>query len=386
MSRQNPLSSKTSSRAKPQQSESCKSSANKSGEAKTRRQALTSLGAMLGGGIAASAFPGLVSPLRAAEPAPQDRKIQDTIRRGLEWIVKTQSRLGHWEASGSYRVPMTALAGIALTCEGSTTTQGKYSAAIRRATDYIISRARPNGLIGEPEDARYTYGHGFSLLFLSQVLGEEEDEDRRETLMDVLSRGVEFTGQAQTPAGGWGYVSARDGNNFDEGSTTVTQVQGLRGCRNSGVTVPKDIIDKAIKYIYDCQMPDGGICYSSNNRSGSRPAITAAAIACLFNAGEYDGERVQKLIKYCKSQLYDSVRTGRNSFGHWHYAYYYYSQAVYRQGGQLWDDYKDVLYPKLQTEQSNEGSWSGNIGPIYVTSLNLTMLQLENEFLPIYQR
>ena len=85
------------------------------------------------------------------------------------------------------------------------------------------------------------------MLFLSQVLGEEEDEDRRAELVDVLTRAVEFTGQAQTPAGGWGYVSAKDGGGFDEGSTTITQVQGLRGCRNAGIPVPKEIIDKAVQ-------------------------------------------------------------------------------------------------------------------------------------------
>ena len=90
------------------------------------------------------------------------------------------------------------------------------------------------------------------MLFLSQVLGEEEDAERREQLVDVLTRAVIFTGQAQTEAGGWGYVSAKDGSGFDEGSTTITQVQGLRGCRNAGIPVPKEIIDKAIKYIHKC--------------------------------------------------------------------------------------------------------------------------------------
>ena len=70
---------------------------------------------------------------------------------------------------------------------------------------------------------------------------------------------MKFTGQAQTTAGGWGYVSAKDGGDFDEGSTTITQVQGLRGCRNAGIPVPKEIIDKAVKYIRKCTGPDGGV-------------------------------------------------------------------------------------------------------------------------------
>ena len=175
-------------------------------------------------------------------------------------------------------------------CEGSTTTQGKYADNLRRAVDYLVRQSRPNGLIGDPlRDDRYTYGHGFSMLFLSEVLGEEEDEDRRAELVDVLTRAVQFTGEAQTPAGGWGYVSSKDGNGFDEGSTTITQVQGLRGCRNAGIPVPKEIIDKAVKYIQDCTLPEGGVQYSSKG-GGGRPAITAAAIACLFNAGDYDDD------------------------------------------------------------------------------------------------
>ena len=167
---------------------------------------------------------------------------------------------------------MTALAGTALLCSGSTTMQGPYAKQIRLAVDYLLSRARPNGLIGDPfSDLRYTYGHGFSMLFLSQVLGEEEDEERRDELVEVLAKAVEFSGRAQTRSGGWGYVSAKDGNDFDEGSTTITQVQGLRGCRNAGIAVPSEIIETPKSISMFAKNPDGGISYSSRNRGSSRP-------------------------------------------------------------------------------------------------------------------
>ncbi|MEO0531462.1 MAG: hypothetical protein AAF266_12935, partial [Planctomycetota bacterium] len=135
---------------------------------------------------------------------------------GLRWLASTQSRLGSWEAGGRYPTAMTALAGIAFLAEGSTPSGGQYAPELRRAVDYLVAQARPNGLIGDPlRDDRYTYGHGFGMLFLSQVLGEEEDARRREDLIRVLTAAVAFTGQAQTAAGGWGYVSARDGNGFD---------------------------------------------------------------------------------------------------------------------------------------------------------------------------
>ncbi|MFH1920936.1 MAG: prenyltransferase/squalene oxidase repeat-containing protein [Planctomycetota bacterium] len=339
-------------------------------------------------GLLTAAF---VAPVGGVLAAARDREVPRVVAQGLEWLVSRQSGqgsasgLGRWTATdGRYPTAMTAMAGVALLSEGSTTTQGKYASNVRRAVDYLLSKSQPNGLIGDPgQDDRYTYGHGFSMLFLSQVLGEEEDIDRREELVDALTRAVVFTGRAQTDAGGWGYVSAKDGQGFDEGSTTITQVQGLRGCRNAGIPVPKEIIDKAIEYIRKCTMPDGGVQYNSRG-GGGRPAITAAAIACLFNAGQYDSEYVPKLQAYCEKNLSNISNRG---FGHWHYAHYYYSQVRYREGGKSWEEYRDQIYARLVREANPDGSWSqGYIGPVYTTAINLTILQLAGGALPIYQR
>ena len=322
--------------------------------------------------------------------APAEQQSDDVERvtaRGLDWLAGHQSRLGHWTANNDqYPTAMTALAATALLCEGSTTTQGKYATNINRAVDYLTNRSRANGLIGDPgRDDRYTYGHGFAMLFLSQVLGEEEDAQRREELIDVLTRAVVFTGRAQTKGGGWGYVSAKDGSDFDEGSTTITQVQGLRGCRNAGIPVPKEIVDKAVNYIRQCTGPDGGVRYNlSGAGGGGRPPITAAAIACLYNAGEYDSEYVPKLLTYCKNNLGNISSQG---FGHWHYAHYYYAQVLYREGGSEWESYRDKIFARLVSEAGSDGSWSqGYIGSVYTTAINLVILQLPKATLPIYQR
>jgi hypothetical protein len=343
-----------------------------------RRCALQRMGLLAGAGAVAAVTPG---NLWSAPPNP---KWESAVERGLKWLSGVQSPRGRWVA-GTYSTAMTALAGTAMLASGSTTTQGPYAKNVRLAVDYLMTKVRSNGLIGDPlTDNRYTYGHGFSMLFLSQVLGEEEDIERRQELYDVLNAAVRFSGNAQTRSGGWGYVSARDGNDFDEGSTTITQVQGLRGCRNAGIPVPAKTIEKARNYIYLCKNPDGGISYSSRNRGTSRPAITAAALASLYNAGDYDSQHVPEMMKYCKKELYkiDSIR----SFGHWHYTYLYYSQVVYREGGKSWETFRNKLYDRIVREQKTNGSWEGNIGAVYVSSINLTILQLDRALLPIYQR
>src|SRR5260370_20036617 len=195
---------------------------------------------------------------------------------------------------------MAALGGMAMLMEGSTIRDGKYADRIRRAGDWFMMRSQPNGLLGNPinaqEGGRYMYGHGFGLLFLSCVYGEEEDSGRRKKLEDILTRAVQFTGKAQTTRGGWGYVSAADGSDFDEGSVTITQVQALRAARNAGIVVPKEIIDKARDYLKKCTNAQGGIIYSLGGGGGgdARPALTAAAIACGFSSGEDNSGEVKR--------------------------------------------------------------------------------------------
>ena len=103
---------------------------------------------------------------------------------------------------------MTGLAGMALLMEGSTLREG-VRRKLRRAVDWLMDRSQRNGLLANPNNAseggRYMYGHGFGLLFLAQVYGEEDDGDRRRKLEDVLTRAVAFVGKAQSSRGGWYY-------------------------------------------------------------------------------------------------------------------------------------------------------------------------------------
>ena len=347
----------------------------------TRRQAVGILAGVpllsLGGFGATRGFG------RTARPDGRNEKWDAAVKKGLAWLAKQQNRTGSW-SDDSHPVAISGLAATALICSGSTTTQGPYAKNIRLAVDHMMSKCRKNGLIGDPKrDDRYTYGHGFAMLFLSQVLGEEEDILRREELIEVLNKAVKFSVDAQTKAGGWGYVSGRD-SNFDEGSTTITQVQGLRGCRNAGLVVPKKAINDAIKYIYKCQNRDGGISYSTTSMGSSRPAITAAALAALYNAGDYDSKYVPKMWEYCKKNLHN---VAKDQYGHWHYTYLYYTQVVYRQGPDVWKPYRDKLFNRLANAQSKTGAWTdSNVGSVYGTAVNLIMMQMDNGYLPIYQR
>ncbi|MDO8631000.1 MAG: terpene cyclase/mutase family protein [Phycisphaerales bacterium] len=310
---------------------------------------------------------------------------RDAIERGLAYLARTQDRQGSWSNRGNYGaypVAMTALAGLALLMDGNTTTQGRYAPQVDRAADFILRSVAPNGLIaGGREEARPMYGHGFSVLFLSQLYGMTEDAIRARQIRDVLDRAVTLTGRGQSELGGWIYTP--DGNS-DEGSVTITQVQALRSCRSAGITVPKEIIDRAMKYLADSQNSDGGIRYSLRQRGGgSRAPITGAAVLCWYLAGEYTNPLAKRALDYTK----DKVKPNATNTGHDYYAHFYFSQALYVSSDPYWDEYFPKRRDYLLSQQQPEGYWSGDgVGDIYGTAVALVILQLPYNQLPIMQR
>ena len=388
----------------------------RTGAGLTRREALLAGAA----GLGAVALTGWGGGRARADEIPAE--FRPCVEKGLEWLNKNQSKDGHWEAfGGQYPLTMTGLSGMAMLMQGSTIREGKYKDNLRRAVDWLMARSMPNGMIGNPnipgEAGRYMYGHGYALLFLSCVYGEEEEGERRRKLEDMLTRAAKFTRDAQTQRestryrdkngkplklGGWGYISAKEGNNFDEGSVTITQVQALRAARNAGIAVPPEAIQEAVNYLQESTNDQGGVIYSLAGGGGGegRPALTSAAISCGFSAGEYNSPLVKKWLTFAKQavQPVGDVRLGQ----HDEYTHYYYAQAIYILGedgyGKLfpeskesdrlkWSTYRANTFPKLKAQQSGDGSWTGgHVGPSFITAVHLSIMQLDNACLPIYQR
>ncbi len=190
----------------------------------------------------------------------------------------------------------------------------------------------------------------------------------------------------------------------------------MRAARNAGIPVPKENIDKAVNYLEACTTVDGGIIYSYNGggaagRGQGRPPLTAAAICCGFSAGQYKSDLPKRWLKYCRDNETQFFARGRQS--HDEYQTYYFAQAMYALGDDkyaemfknddkhkdwfkndpkekwlTWTRFKDNYFQQiLDNQDKTSGAWSqGYIGPVFTTSVNLTILQLEKGILPIYQK
>ncbi len=346
------------------------------------------IGMPLAGFVAALMLWRVPSAARAEDLMPRHitPQTQASIKRGLEFLAKAQSKDGSFnegQAGRAYPMTMTALAGMALLANGNTPSRGPYADNVARIIEFLTHNVLPSGLITGPtqEQGYSMYGHGFSLMFLSCCYGMETDDRTRERMRKVIIDGIHLTAGASSN-GGWSYTPASG----DEGSVTVTQMQALRAASNAGFTVPKGTIEGAVHYLEQCKGPEGGICYSLSSLGGSHLPISAAAIATLYNAGQYDSRLADSCLEYVSKQ-FDIQKGSFGKGGHDFYTHLYAAQAFYQAGDKYWDKYFPTARDQLLKLQTADGSWQGDyIGHVYGTSIALIILQLPYKYLPIYQR
>lgn len=337
--------------------------------------------------ISCGAFCGARAQAEGRRPRHVTPETEAAVKKGLEYLAAKQSGNGSWRSEGqygSYPVTMTSLSSLAILASGSTPTQGEYAALLRKSLTYLVRSSQRSGLICRQgdEESRSMYGHGFAMLYLAQVYGMEEDEERLNQIRWCLQKGVDLTAKAQSNMGGWLYTPDMRG---DEGSVTITQVQALRAARNAGIAVPKSVIDGAMGYLEKSFLPSGGIAYRVG-MSDPRPPITAAAVACWFNAGQYDNPMAKKALEFCKLNI-GVGNTRQGVWGHYFYSHFYMAQVMYLAGDKEWDDYFPKIRDYLLQTQGDDGSWEGDsVGRVYGTAIALVILQLPDGYLPIMQR
>ncbi len=319
------------------------------------------------GGGAANADPNF------AEITPE---LQAAVNRGLKYLVDQQQPDGSFGAERYGRhVGITALACIAFMSQGSLPGRGLYGPQVERGLTFILDSVHENGLISADTSHGPMYGHGFATLFLAEVYGQTHDSRCHEALI----KAVRLIIGAQNAEGGWRYQPVPTEADV---SVTICQVMALRAARNAGVKVPKETIDKAVDYVRRCQNADGGFRYMLNQGNSAFPR-SAAGVATLYYAGIYTDQAIDRGLNYLMTEL---PGTGRNT-PHYFYGHYYAVQAMYMAGGRFWRQWFPAIRKELLEKQDEAtGSWEGQAGRAYGTSMALIILQMPNRYLPIFQK
>lgn len=324
-------------------------------------------------------YPSLLHAAEAETPEPIAPAARRSIDRGLKWLAAGQHDDGSF-GEGQYRgnAAVCALAGMAMVSDGSTPGRGPYGDRLRCCVDYLLGCVQPSGFISGGDAARGPmYGHGFATMFLAECHGTSPRDDLREKLV----KAVKIIVDSQNEQGGWRYQPVRSDADV---SVTACEVMALRAARNAGLYVPNETIDRAIQYIKRCQNADGGFAYMLQGSRESAYPRSAAAVVALFSAGVYEGPEVERGMKYLAR--FPPGKESKQRESYYFYGQYYAAQAMWIAGGGNWDRWYADARDELIARQRDDGAWVSAKGNQYATAMACIVLQMPNDYLPIFQR
>jgi hypothetical protein len=312
---------------------------------------------------------------------------QHAIDRGLDYLARSQWLDGSF-GTGQYRgnVAITGLAGLAFMAGGHQPSRGVYGANVLHALEYVLSQADGRSFLHNAGSTSHgpMYAHGFGTLFLAEAYGMVHDTELRGRLRTTLKGAVDLIISSQNAKGAWRYTPETREADI---SVTVCQIMALRAARNAGFSVPKETVDRCIKYVRSCQHFDGGFRYM-NQGGESGFARTAAGVSALYCAGIYKGPEIDNGLKYLFRWYRENQRLPHHDM-HYFYGHYYAAQVMWTAGGSYWSEWYPAIREDLVTRTHrlrSDGSWNDQLCSHYGTAMACLILQIPNNYLPIFQK
>jgi hypothetical protein len=304
------------------------------------------------------------------------------VERGFEAMTRLQSQDGAIGDSAG----ITALAGMAYLAGGHTPTRGSWRVPSARCLEHVLKAQDPlTGYLG----AGYgnMYAHGFATLYLAECYGMSPDPRVRKALEAAL----ELIYRSQNDEGGWRYAPAPVDADL---SVTICQVMAIRAAINIGLAGERagQVMGKAIEYVRMLANGDGSFAYMRgyNFSGGGAEAVprTAAGAMSLMGAGYNDpaDSHLGPALRFLRNHTAAHLQ-GQGSY-FW-YGQYYAAQAMFHSPDEAdWRRYWDLARPTLLRMQGPDGLWqsSDGHGVAYGTAMALIILQIDNNYLPIFQR
>ena len=328
---------------------------------------------------------------RADVAVLEDEKYQksfDTaIDRALAYLAQAQMPDGSFPGGMPQNTAVASLSVMAFLARGYSPGLPPYGDTINRGVDFVLSAQAADGTIIGPGGGQM-YSHNISTLMLAEVSGMV-DPERQKRVDECLAKALRVILAAQDVAkgeanqGGWRYAPNATDSDISQSGWAL---MALRAARNNGAAVPKEAIDRAVRFVMRCHSPqDGGFCYTPG--SGSGLARTGVGLLCLELSGKHRDEVTLKAGEYIATR-FKAGWQGEIVY----YCLYYCSQGMFQLGGEEWQKFAPELYDAILQMQGPDGSWpsrNGNensAGSCYCTSMAVLALSVSYRQLPIYQR
>jgi hypothetical protein len=306
------------------------------------------------------------------------------------WSINRFHEAGECSCSGGGafggKAPGTALAMLPFLGAGQTHLAGRYQDTVSRGLRWMIQNQGEDGDLRAGSNGNEgMYTHGQATIVLCEAFAMTGDEELR----IPAQKAVDFVLKAQYTDGGWRYTPAP---RTQRGDTSVVgwQLMALQSARSANLTVPDEAWGMADLYMDSVQHRSGAL-YSYQARGGPTPVMTAEGLLCRMYLGwQKDRPGLVNGVEFLTQNHLPSNNNPNI------YYWYYGTQVMHHYGGREWDEWntrmRDILVQSQERGGHAAGSWSprgdhaGAGGRIYMTSLATCTLEVYYRHLPIFRQ
>jgi len=354
----------------------------------------TSLGAEDATSGAASALGTWPRPKPVA--APEQKQIDEAIRRGVAFLVARQNANGSWGsahqtkglniyapvpgAHHAFRAGVTALCLSALIGTGGDSTE--VAGAIDRGEAWVFENL-PKLRRATPEAIYNNWGHAYSIQTLVDMLGRRpKDAPRVEKIKALLAQQIEMLGRYECVDGGWAYYDFNAHTQRPSGSSisfvSATALVALHEAKQVGADVPERLVRRAMDSIRRQRKSDFSYCYGEylkyvpmmdiNRPAGSLGRSQVCNLAMRLWGDESVTEEVFRAWLdrlFARNLWLDLGRKRPIPHESWfkvaayffYYGHYYAALCIEQLPPAARPEYQDHLAQVLLNLQEKDGSW-----------------------------
>lgn len=292
-------------------------------------------------------------------------------------------------ATGQSEVAATGLALLPMLGAGhSHVTPGRYQDTIRKGIDWLLSVQQSTGEIftGGGGNTRM-YSHAIATMTLCEAYGIS----REARLKGPAEKAVSFIIQSQSPDdGGWRY------NPGDPGDTSVFgwQMLALRSAQLAGLKVSPEVFQSASKYLDRAAVDAKKTAYAYQPGGQNSPIMSAEALLVRQYLGwPRESSDLSKGVKNVSTHL---LKDQDRNIYYWYYA----TQLLHNMQNLAWKEWNPRVRNGLVAMQTqgagcDRGSWDParpvpdhwgvQMGRHYTTAMSILTLEVYYRYLPLYK-
>lgn len=320
-------------------------------------------------------------------PAREERdlmRVEAAVDRGLEYLLRKQHSDGSWPSAWGKNNGINAICLLSVMGRGHVPGRGPYKEVLRRGIDFILATQDASGMYLSPSPTHGPmYEHALATTAMIEAYGYRPSTTMRQSVQKAVDLIVKSQTREGMHTGGWRYQPQPGDGDL---SASVMQCVALRAAINAKLNVPRETIDRAIRYVRACAVAGHGFAYQPGQ--GPREPVTAAGVLALQLSGAFDDPAVKQGLDYLLKTTYGP------RIQHFYYFNYYAMQAMYQAGGEYWNQWHGKARRWMLENQNEDGSFPGFAeqqynaidGATYSTAMALIALEVYLHYLPAYQR